>query len=516
MIHRKLWFLLLSTMLLAALFRSLGLDWQSLWYDEGTSLDLAISPPDQAFLAHFLDFLRTHPASERFQPLYFVILHGWTSVFGTSDIALRALSVIFATLYVLVMTLLTKRALGMRAMLWVALFSATSAYAIYYGQEVRPYALAMMLSSIVLLALYRVLIGPKPATTFCVGFAILCLLLLATNVFAAVFLAALALSHLALRRGFPAWLKLWLPSGLLCCVALVLWLKCLGSGAEAAVPVARNIIENLVFVPYGLLVGQTYGPPLQALRGNAGFSSLVAYIPHVVLLFVIMAAWLFTFFQAHPWRLREIEARDQRHANTHAFTRLILMATALGYLGGAFGGVVIGLNWLPRHAFYLHPLLTLMLALPLASITTSSSKRRFAMMTAYSIVALNLFSTAKYFCDPLHARDDYRGAAEVLMQPENRTATALLLWGNPTLLDHYGANAVMDGRDILGDDIGMQISQRSNNATQVIAVINREFYWNKGLQLDERLAPQYTFERAIQLSNMGLYVMRRKADAPDR
>ena len=66
----------------------------ALWLDEALSVDIARLPISEIPQALKHD---GHP------PLYYVLLHGWTELFGTGDVAVRALSGVFglATLILL-------------------------------------------------------------------------------------------------------------------------------------------------------------------------------------------------------------------------------------------------------------------------------------------------------------------------------------------------------------------------------------------------------------------------------
>lgn len=107
-----------------------------LWLDEALTVNIAKLP-----LGHIGPWLRHdgHP------PLYYWMLHGWISVFGTGNTAVRALSGIFG-LAALPLVWLAGRRLAGRKGAWVALtVTALCPYAIRYSTEARMYALVMAL-----------------------------------------------------------------------------------------------------------------------------------------------------------------------------------------------------------------------------------------------------------------------------------------------------------------------------------------------------------------------------------
>jgi mannosyltransferase len=145
---------LAAVVLLAAALRVHGIDRESLWFDEGHSLQTArLSPGDLvASLAEDV-----HP------PLYFLVLSGSTRVFGESDAALRMPSAVLGTLAVLAFFLLGRRLAGTGAGLAAAFLSAVSPFHVAYSQEARPYALLLLLCVVSTHALARLVDDPRRA-----------------------------------------------------------------------------------------------------------------------------------------------------------------------------------------------------------------------------------------------------------------------------------------------------------------------------------------------------------------
>lgn len=123
-----------------------------LWLDEALTVNIAKLP-----LSELTRALRHDGAP----PLYFVLLHTWMRVFGTSDVAARALSGLLG-LAMLPLAYLAGRRLGgtdpsrRRWVAWsAALVVAASPYAIRYSTEARMYVLAMVLVLLGYLAMWR-------------------------------------------------------------------------------------------------------------------------------------------------------------------------------------------------------------------------------------------------------------------------------------------------------------------------------------------------------------------------
>jgi 4-amino-4-deoxy-L-arabinose transferase-like glycosyltransferase len=135
-----------AVVLLAAALRLHGLGDESLWFDEGHTLETARLSPAEATAALVED---VHP------PLYFLSVSAWTRAFGESDASLRAPSAVFGVLAVLATFLLGRRLFGAGAGLAAAFLSAVAPFHVNYGQEARPYALLLLLALLSTHALVR-------------------------------------------------------------------------------------------------------------------------------------------------------------------------------------------------------------------------------------------------------------------------------------------------------------------------------------------------------------------------
>lgn len=107
-----------------------------LWLDEALSANISGLP-----VGELLDALRHdgHP------PLYYLLLHYWQDLFGTSDGAVRALSGVFSVA-ILPLAWVAGRRRGGPTLAWLTLAVVAAApFAIRYATETRMYALVMLL-----------------------------------------------------------------------------------------------------------------------------------------------------------------------------------------------------------------------------------------------------------------------------------------------------------------------------------------------------------------------------------
>ena len=119
--------------------RMVRLDCQTLWYDEGTSVALA---------GRSLSTITRSAAADIHPPFYYYLLHGWTSVFGFSPTAVRALSAFVGTALVALTWLLGRRLFGPAVGLGAAFLAVASPFQVYYSQEARMYILVAALGAL--------------------------------------------------------------------------------------------------------------------------------------------------------------------------------------------------------------------------------------------------------------------------------------------------------------------------------------------------------------------------------
>ncbi|MBI2845492.1 MAG: glycosyltransferase family 39 protein [Chloroflexi bacterium] len=138
--------LLAGIILLGFFLRIFLLDGQSLWYDEGSSVALAFRDP--ATIAQ-------NAAQDIHPPLYYLLLHYWVGFFGSSELALRALSVLAGTLLVAVTFLLGKEMFSPQVGIFAAFLAAISPFQIYYSQETRMYILVTLWGALTVYFFWR-------------------------------------------------------------------------------------------------------------------------------------------------------------------------------------------------------------------------------------------------------------------------------------------------------------------------------------------------------------------------
>jgi hypothetical protein len=101
------------------------------------------------------DMLDAIPRLEGTPPLYYVLLYGWSELFGTGEVGLRSLSVLVSTAVVPLTFLAARQVTTNRAALVAAGVVAVNPLLVWFGQEARAYSLLVLLSTAALLFFLR-------------------------------------------------------------------------------------------------------------------------------------------------------------------------------------------------------------------------------------------------------------------------------------------------------------------------------------------------------------------------
>jgi uncharacterized membrane protein len=111
----------------------------SIWHDESYSATIIQGSYRQIISRTALD---VHP------PLYYLLLKTWSVFFGDSIIALRSFSVVTMLGAILITWGILRRLFGEKKALWALLFMCIGPFLVRYGQEMRMYGFAALLTAI--------------------------------------------------------------------------------------------------------------------------------------------------------------------------------------------------------------------------------------------------------------------------------------------------------------------------------------------------------------------------------
>jgi hypothetical protein len=330
-----------GVLVVAAVFRFATTS--DLWLDEALTVNIADLP-----LSDLEEALRHDGAP----PLYYVLLHGWIQLFGTSDVAVRALSGVLG-LAMLPLAYFAGARLGgadagrRRWIGWSAVIVvAASPYAIRYSTEARMYMLTMVLVLLGYLAVWRSV--ERPSLAPLAGVALVTAALLYTQYWAFFLVGAMVLALL-----------------------VVLWRSRGDAGRETRRTAWKLFgalaVGGLLFVPWlptfvyqmqhtGTPWDTPASPPTNAALGIVDFAGgRMVEGWSLVLPLVLLALIALTARAVDRWRL-EVDLR------TVPGVRWEWLVGALTLMGGLGLSFVVGTGFQSRYAAVMFPLFVLAIA----------------------------------------------------------------------------------------------------------------------------------------------------------
>jgi 4-amino-4-deoxy-L-arabinose transferase-like glycosyltransferase len=132
--------ILLSIVLFAFGLRSWNLGQLSFWYDEVVTMRLAEAPSPAALVHRLFEIDATRA------PLHPLLLQAWIGLFGPSEAAARAFSVLCGVATVGLVYWIGRMVFDEMTGLWAAYLTALSPPLVYYSREARMYAWLVMLT----------------------------------------------------------------------------------------------------------------------------------------------------------------------------------------------------------------------------------------------------------------------------------------------------------------------------------------------------------------------------------
>lgn len=184
----------------------------SVWFDEAYSAYLIRGDFTDIWQLTAVD---VHP------PVYYFCLKIWSLIFGTSDFALRFMSVFFGAMTIIVLFYLLRRWFGTKTSAVATFFLTLSPMFIRYGQEMRMY---MLVFFIVVLATYVLdLALSTKKTRYYILYGLLISLGMWTHYFTAIAWIAHIVYYMATRRG-KIWDKKFLLAYGLAVVLFIPWI----------------------------------------------------------------------------------------------------------------------------------------------------------------------------------------------------------------------------------------------------------------------------------------------------
>lgn len=484
-----------------AILRFFMLADKSLWLDEGYSLYYS-----QGTISEIISRLLGTDTGDRFQPLYYLVLYYWQQLFGNGEFAVRSLSAFLGVGAVIILFYTALQLYGKKHALWMALFLSVSSYGIYYSQQTRAYTMLLFLAALQFYFFSKALNIRQTKGEIISRFLfwIVTALSLFCSVFIGVFTLSLCLSHILIYRNPKRWLEWWLPAAIFSLPAVFFYLASPVATDPTKVHVTLSrqpVIQNLVFVLYGLLVGETYGPPIEQLRNGNRFQIILHYLPQLLILTVAIALCLLFFFRG--WRIKN--NHDSRLDNFFASLLIISLAVATLF------AIVTKMNWLPRHSFYIYIPLAFLLPLVVRSLHSRSKTHRpvnnYAQLALIAILIINIYSAGNYYFNKDYQREDYRVIAQYLNANQGKSVKSVLLYGAPNLLPYYGDTQTLNGLSLDTNNLASEVKSLTNDANKVLIAISFQSFWEfkKNFSLEKSMSDLYNLQSKVSFTNFYIY-----------
>lgn len=383
---------ILAALLLAALaLRSFHLDAESLWLDEAASWRFASGPLERALHAE-----RTNP------PLYYVLLHYWIGWFGSSEAAMRSLS-IFPSLGSILLVYLLARRLFHNAMpaLIAASYLAFSPFHLYYAQEARCFS--MLLFFLLLSAWFMMRVDDATnrwsRLALLAGYVVATTLSLYTHFIALFYLASQGIYQLARSRLALKKIACWI-SGAACSVLLFLpWLLIAMRTAAGTGQARRYLLLKVPQTYFSFLFGDTLIPLDEQAVRSVG-ATMLAYMP--VLLIAVLAVLALA-----PGIVRAVRRNPRA-----AWFLLVMSAAPVGM------SLLLSVRtpmFDERYLIGSSPFLYIMIAVGIGFSLLERRGYVLAGLGALALTVLVAVSLYNYFWNPRFGREQWREAAALLV-----------------------------------------------------------------------------------------------------
>ncbi len=402
-------------LILGFLLRLISLN-QSLWHDEATSALVARDFSVAEILTQFSpgDF---HP------PFYYLMLHFWIQVFGTSEVAIRMLSILFgvATVWLIYKIAKTIQPSNHLAIL-SALFLATAPLHIYYSQEARMYVPAAFFAVLSVWFFLKIIKAKKQRVMDWVGLVTVSTLLLYTDylpvflfLFFALYLLVFERKHL--KRNVTNWL---LSTGAILFLFLP-WVPMLfgqlaaGLGVQMTNPQWWNVLGGTNVKELALV-------PIKFMIGRISSENDVLYAASIVIPTVLFASVF----------LKSVTLWQR--------TKFVWVWFMLPILAVALVGVRLSVFSYFRLIFLLPPFYLLA---AFGALSFKNSKAKFIAMAGLLLV--NMVSSSIYLFNSRFHREDWRGAVSFIEQRVQ--SHALVLFESKSVLPGFSwySKEVVDG-----------------------------------------------------------------------
>jgi hypothetical protein len=367
-------------------------------------------------------------------PLYYVLTKAFAQLAGYGDFAVRFLSVSFGTALVATLYALARRLSGPVGGIGAALYAACSPLYVYYAQEARMYSLLMVLAVLSSYSLVRVFERPD-ARRWWVTYVLATCGALYTHYFAVLLILVhqIAASVWLLVGRRKRWLYRWMWAGAGLLLLYLPWLPTairqvgIGQGTWWRVPLPASVVLSDLWRFYVLGPRRPVGVPLLgAVLGGTALALLAA----------LLVGW-----------------RQRLWAWAFAVLSLLFPVAVV---------VITGSTWpiyTDRYALIAAPALAVLVGIGVAACwhAVSGARRWLGQLAALLLLATAIAGPlpqlVAYYTDHAYWREDFRRAAQYVMDSSGRGDAVVLLGSYQPIMQYYDRQAAVVRFPQQGDSV---------------------------------------------------------------
>lgn len=379
----------LAVILIAAgCLRFYGLSKESLWLDEAVTIIRLSSTLNNA-----LGGESTNP------PLYYVLLHFWMKVFGSTEAGARSLSILPSLIAVILTYLLGNRLYNRGTGLIAASFMAISTFQISYAQEARAFTLLMglLLASMLFMDIALKSKSKSKSMWGWFGYFVFTVASLYTHFYAVFFVIGENLFFLLCWKKSRHKITPWLTVNLAILLAFLPWMMVMLKTAGGAGQYRRYLLLKVPQALFSFLAGKTLVPLDEAAVKDIP-GTLISHWHFLLMAMVSFGVVLFAAFCAIP----------QYRRGTYFFLSMCLGPMSLAFFI-SFKIMIFD----ERYLIGVSPVLYLFFASGLVYIITSYSRfnapaKLVALVAVILVVTSLALGLYNYYFNPRFGKEQWR------------------------------------------------------------------------------------------------------------
>lgn len=438
--------LILAAILILGLFlRTYCLTCESLWIDEGFSVNWAHLGPWGIIVSAAGD---VHP------PLYFLVLHSWITLLGDSEFSLRFLSVIFGFLAIFLIYKLGSLIFDKNTGILSSLLIALSILHVYYSQEARSYTMMVFLVILSMYFLLRFFEGKNRKIT--IGYLISSILMIYTHFYGLFIILAQNIfffTHFLYSKEKGIRFKRWIRLQLILFIAFLPWLcilifQTIRESSERSfigwIPAPSIfLISTTFFEFFGYLSGTTslYLPRDLFNWGFGSTLNLFSIASSVVSILIISVA----FKSVVSVRNKRIGFTSRNRKEISFLLTWLLVPIIIPFI---ISYIFVPIYW-PRFTIMASPAFYILAALGIRNI----NKRYIRLALIAVIITLSLTNTYRYYTEI--NKEQWREASEFI-NSQAQSGDLLLFYKGFTIhgpMNYYLENDYLVKKELGEDEI---------------------------------------------------------------